>query len=37
MSITLGHYLTVGAMLFCIVGDRDLLEPQKPHRAADGN
>jgi NADH:ubiquinone oxidoreductase subunit K len=33
MSITLGHYLTVGAILFALSVIGIFLEPQKPDRA----
>jgi hypothetical protein len=35
--ITLGHYLSLGGMLFALSRHRHLPEPPQPDRAADGH
>jgi hypothetical protein len=37
MTLTLGHFLGLGAILFALVGYRYFSEPQKPDRFVDGH
>jgi hypothetical protein len=37
MTLTLGHFLSLGAILFRAIGHRHFPEPEEPDRPVDGH